>query len=78
MAVKALRLEETPNPEHLTEPLPSELRDLIGRRLPLTVISFDERDAARAGISNLTGVTTRTMRPASQRDLVPGQPVDHE
>jgi hypothetical protein len=29
----------------------------LGRRFPLIDISFDERDAARAGISNLTGVT---------------------
>ena len=49
---------ETPNPERLTETLSSELGDLIGPASPFdSSLSFDERDAARPGISNLTGET---------------------
>jgi hypothetical protein len=57
-----LGARETPNPQRLTEPLSflRELRDLIGPAFPIDWISFDEGDAARAGISNLTGVTVLT------------------
>jgi len=42
-------------------------------------ISFDERDAARAGISNLTGETVRTKATCEEEEAWwRGQPVDHE
>jgi len=44
-------------------------------------LSFDEREAARAGISNLTGETVRTKATCEHESQGPwcrGQPVDHE
>jgi len=50
---------------------------LIGPASPLDwFLSFDERDAARAGISNLTGETVRTngdaVNPVRYKDLSHG------